>query len=1172
MIALLNGYRHLGDERYLEDAALIGNWIHNHWHDSENGGYEMGLGSGGVLEPWPGQIKSTEHNIDVFSAFSLLADAREELGQQAEADVWRARAEDAGQFVISMARQPDGGFWTGTETDGLTPNDEVAVLDPQSWSVLAFAPRDAWQGTGDWEGALAYAQSELGTTDAMGDGTVKGFDFGKDLGESGEPDGVWLEGTAQMAAAYGTMGMWAPAEHYLRQLREAQSEHPAGDGAGLVAASVDGLTTGFGGVYDGRLHVGATAWAMVANESYNPLTASWTDQPRGSDRLGMAMPSWWHDKYEGWPAREALTALTETGAEIVEITPSWYQDNIHSNVLDADPLKTPTDAGVRSIIQSAHDGGMEVLLKPHVELWSGESRTELSPENPGDWFDSYTDFVMHYADIAEETGAEYFSVGTELSSMTGATHLSEWEDLIGLVSDIYGGETVYSANHDEYMDVAFWDDLDMIGLDAYFDLGTAVPHASPGAEELRHAWEPVMDDLAGWLTENHPEQSILVTEIGYRNIDDAHIRPWEAWRDGTPDEATQAACYEAALDAWGERPWVEGMIFWTWPNNLDEDIPQNKPDTGYVPYGRMAEDVFAAATEPHDGFARLATHAYLNEGVRVSVYDTDPANGVSSPDVAWSWSDFRWGLTDVVVDAGWSGDGVIDQIMLFGEGSESRDLGIVVEGNSSLGSVIDNRVSPTPLGFVASEGTVSYVSAPAGLGGADLNGWMTEGEWTFPADLDADGVTDDPVALFTPGDLWTVIALETIAGDVVAGGAAGYLQANGEGLQADLKVGGRLNMLHVPEGDVRGGVDAADIGQVLAGAGSIFDGQIRADGRIDSVMAIGGDIVSDVISETDRIGMVMAQATWDPGGNSWRGGSVGGQIEAASGVDSVFAYGGDLTGSVNSGSGILGTVMATANYDWIAGEQVGGLLSGDLTSGADMWYVQSRDCAGTLSVGGILGSIVVQRDMDGAGVELAGGTLYSISVMRNVDTSSIRLGNGAGGLAGRLENVYVGGDVRNTDIEAGSLGSMYVSRWADNTRLRTAGNMGSVVLGAVRDSTCFAGVRTTRDVNEDGVLDLPDPATDLELEPSARASIGSLQIVGLPGVDDCNINSNLAAAEIGFVYEVESRDDNGGVPFGTAADYIGMYVWEDEGAFEVYYGMNGPGDSRVWQDAEIRLV
>jgi len=90
---------------------------------------------------------------------------------------------------------------------GVTPNDSVFALDPQSWSVLALGVRPEWAGIIDWTGPLERAADQLGAVCEMAGLTVEGFDFGRPSEDgTGEPDGVWLEGTAQMAAAYGAMG------------------------------------------------------------------------------------------------------------------------------------------------------------------------------------------------------------------------------------------------------------------------------------------------------------------------------------------------------------------------------------------------------------------------------------------------------------------------------------------------------------------------------------------------------------------------------------------------------------------------------------------------------------------------------------------------------------------------------------------------------------------------------------------------------------------------------------------------------------------------------------------------------------------------------------------------------------------------------------------------------
>ena len=85
-----------------------------------------------------------------------------------------------------------------------------------------------------------------------------------------DTSGVWFEDTAHVALAYKLIGDEAKATFYLTMLEKVQAEKEAGDGLGLVAASKDGLQTGFGVTYDCRLHLGASAWAILASFGYNP--------------------------------------------------------------------------------------------------------------------------------------------------------------------------------------------------------------------------------------------------------------------------------------------------------------------------------------------------------------------------------------------------------------------------------------------------------------------------------------------------------------------------------------------------------------------------------------------------------------------------------------------------------------------------------------------------------------------------------------------------------------------------------------------------------------------------------------------------------------------------------------------------------------------------------------
>lgn len=154
-----------------------------------------------------------------------------------------------------MWNEADGHYWTGTkDTPGQSSRD-VIPLDAQAWALLAFGPNERTRR------AIEYAE----THHRAACPPFEGFDFNRDR------DMVWPEGTAQMVVAYWALGEVDKARYYLNELRQIQEQAPNGNGLGIVASPCgDGLTTGFDWQYFDRLHVGATAWFIFAEQMYNP--------------------------------------------------------------------------------------------------------------------------------------------------------------------------------------------------------------------------------------------------------------------------------------------------------------------------------------------------------------------------------------------------------------------------------------------------------------------------------------------------------------------------------------------------------------------------------------------------------------------------------------------------------------------------------------------------------------------------------------------------------------------------------------------------------------------------------------------------------------------------------------------------------------------------------------
>lgn len=279
-IALLQLHACTRDRSYLATAVGIGEWIVNRTTSSQPlGGFSFGVN--GADESIPNQ--STEHNIDCVAFFTFLYQA---TGQRR----WKDAARRARAFVELMW-EPDGGFfYTGTN-DGVEINRNPLPLDPQTWSWLALRERK-------YARALDWATETLATTDdgstnlsQLPAGTsISGVTFSTASltstasynGITVYQDGVWLEGTAQLATALRDRDLRhdrRTTEWLLSQLRTAQSEVGAGQrvggatlptGGGVVAAS-SLIDTGFGFGYFQVQHVGATSWFLFADGGSNPF-------------------------------------------------------------------------------------------------------------------------------------------------------------------------------------------------------------------------------------------------------------------------------------------------------------------------------------------------------------------------------------------------------------------------------------------------------------------------------------------------------------------------------------------------------------------------------------------------------------------------------------------------------------------------------------------------------------------------------------------------------------------------------------------------------------------------------------------------------------------------------------------------------------------------------------
>lgn len=304
--------------------------------------------------------------------------------------------------------------------------------------------------------------------------------------------------------------------------------------------------------------------------------------PSPGEQLGLVLPTWERDGYSATDTRGAMHEIADVGANWVQIVPTWYQQGRSSAEISPTDSSV-ADADLRLAVGLARSEGLQVLLKPHVDVLDGSDRSLIDPTDRDAWFRSYREFITHHADLAQELGVEQFAVGTELSALS--PDRDRWLSVIEAVRSRYGGQLLYAANHSEFAAVAFWDAVDLVGIDGYWALSS---QPTTDRAQLDRALTAIRDDLAAFSA--RVDRRILFTEAGYPSQVGAATAPWNAHQSRQPAQAEQSAAYEALLATFHGQPWWAGVFWWTWAIQHRHEIdPPESLD--YSVRGKLAESV-----------------------------------------------------------------------------------------------------------------------------------------------------------------------------------------------------------------------------------------------------------------------------------------------------------------------------------------------------------------------------------------------------------------------------------------------------------------------------------------------------------------------------------------------------------------------------------------------------
>lgn len=299
--------------------------------------------------------------------------------------------------------------------------------------------------------------------------------------------------------------------------------------------------------------------------------------------------------------------LIESNLEWITMVSWGFQDDVDSpNVThhDGDSLNMMQhDSGWIDRIKLVRSAGFKVFFKPHLwvmEPSDGKWRSDIFPTNEENWKiwqKTYRDFILRYAKVAEKGKAEMYCIGVEFSRLA-VEKPDFWRSLIQEIRSIYSGKLVYAANwYNEFEKITFWEELDFIGVQAYFPLAK---NDYPGVEEISKGWSNYLSILKS--TAKKYNRKILFTEMGYRSTAGSAIKPWE-WVENDNGKKdilsfeTQANCYKAFFDTVWEKDWFAGVHIWQMRSDYSKKNTDKMYNFDFTPQGKSAEKIIALGFE-----------------------------------------------------------------------------------------------------------------------------------------------------------------------------------------------------------------------------------------------------------------------------------------------------------------------------------------------------------------------------------------------------------------------------------------------------------------------------------------------------------------------------------------------------------------------------------------------
>lgn len=304
--------------------------------------------------------------------------------------------------------------------------------------------------------------------------------------------------------------------------------------------------------------------------------------------VGFNLVSWFNFGGSGNSIWEnAVQAVHDAGFDEVSLSPVRFY-TLGNGSIASTSNKGPELSHIAAGVARAKSLGMRVTVNPFVEpvnfsTWRGFYNPSPGSSEWNTFWGDYDQYITDVAAMAESSGADSLTVGTELRGLTrNSGNNTKWGEVISSADAEFSGTLGYAANWDNYnnSNVAstIWDNaaIDFIGIDSYFqgllsnnqaDNSGTYPNES-FITQVENAWNSKLDnEILPFAAARQSGSGLPVefTEVGYLPYNRTSRTPQNS--NGSLDQDEQNMVFEGLMRALDGRQASDEFLaahIWQW--------------------------------------------------------------------------------------------------------------------------------------------------------------------------------------------------------------------------------------------------------------------------------------------------------------------------------------------------------------------------------------------------------------------------------------------------------------------------------------------------------------------------------------------------------------------------------------------------------------------------------